>query len=378
MKKINIANKWKVFLASLMLTSGLSFAQDGAKLFKQNCAACHKVDKVSIGPALKGAKAKWEEAGEGDLIYRWVANPQELYDSGDSKMAKEIWDFSPAAMSPMAHLSKDEVDAIFTYIEAPAPPPADPVDQQGDQKAAEDVILDVPSRPISSTVYTLMISIIIILLIAVIVLNHGRNTISGKYKKKSSNILTKAVAIEDEESILLDHEYDGIRELDNVLPPWWVWGFYFTIAFAVIYILRYHVIKSAPLQDQAYKIEVASANKEIDAYKKNAGMNIDENNVTLLIDQADLDKGAQIFTDNCVVCHNPNGEGNIGPNLTDKYWIHGGDIKSIFKTIKYGVDGKGMPEHESKLNPIQLQEVASYVKSLKFHEGKAPEGEPME
>lgn len=375
MKKRYIANKWKVFLASLMVTSGLSFAQDGAKLFKQNCAACHKVDQASIGPALKGAKPKWEEAGEGDLIYKWVENPQALYDSGDSKMAKEIWDFSPTSMTPQAHLSKDEVDAIFTYIEAYQPPPPPTNEAKGG-----DIIVDpeLSSAPISSTVYSIMISIITFLLITVIVLSYGRNTINGKYKNKKSNILTKAVAIEDEESILLDHEYDGIRELDNVLPPWWVWGFYISIAFAVIYIFRYHVIKSAPLQDQAYKIEVASANKEIEAYKKNAGMNIDENNVTLLTDQADLDKGAQIFADNCVVCHNPDGEGNIGPNLTDKYWIHGGDIKSIFKTIKYGVDGKGMPEHESKLNPIQLQQVSSYVKSLKFHEGKAPEGEPME
>lgn len=375
MKKIYIANKWKVFLASLMLTSGLSFAQDGAKLFKQNCAACHKIDKASVGPALKGVKAKWEEAGEGDLIYKWVENPQALYDSGESKMAKEIWDFSPAAMTPQAHLTKDEVSAIFTYIDAP--PALEPVVEKTKEPVSEE-LSQASSAPISSTVYSIMISIILFLLITVIVLSYGRNTINGKYKEKKSNILTKAVAIEDEESILLDHEYDGIRELDNVLPPWWVWGFYISIVFAVIYVFRFHIVKSAPLQDQAYTIEVANANKEIEAYKKNAGMNIDENNVTLLTDQADLDKGAQIFTDNCVVCHNPNGEGNIGPNLTDKYWIHGGDIKSIFKTIKYGVDGKGMPEHESKLNPIQLQQVASYVKSLKFHEGKAPEGDPME
>lgn len=375
MKKIKIANKWKALMASFILASGVSFAQDGAKLFKQNCAACHKIDEASVGPALKGAKEKWDEAGEGELIYRWVANPQELYDSGESKMAKEIWDFSPAAMSPMAHLSREEVDAIFNYI---ANPPA-PEEPKETAVTEETVPQEEASAPLASSVYVMMIAIILILLIAVIVLGYGRNTLNGKHKaKKSSNILTKSVAVEDEDSILLDHEYDGIRELDNVLPPWWVWGFYFTIAFAIIYTIRYHIVKSAPLQDEAYVMEVTQADKDIDAYKKSAGMNIDETNVTLLTDQADLDKGATIFAENCAVCHNPDGEGNIGPNLSDKYWLHGGDIKDIFKTIKYGVDGKGMPEHQSKLNPIQLQEVASYIKSLKFHEGKEPEGELVE
>lgn len=190
-------------------------------------------------------------------------------------------------------------------------------------------------------------------------------------QKRVVKILVDAVPVEEESSILMDHEYDGIRELDNNLPPWWVWGFYMTIVFAFVYILYYHVFDGNN-QKREYDISIMKAQKDIDAYLKEAAMNVDENNVTLLDDQAALNSGKQVFEANCKVCHK-DGSGDIGPNLTDKFWLYGNDIKTVFGTIKNGTTN-GMPEHASKLNPIQLQEVASFVLSLKYKPGKEPQG----
>jgi cytochrome c oxidase cbb3-type subunit 3 len=192
--------------------------------------------------------------------------------------------------------------------------------------------------------------------------------------KKINQILTDVVPIEEEHTILMQHEYDGIRELDNNLPPWWVWGFYATIIFALIYLINYHVIGTSDLQIEAYNKEMAQAKKDVDAYLAKMAMNVDETNATMLTEEGDLSAGKALFETNCVTCHNPKGEGNIGPNLTDKFWIYGPDIKVVFKTVKSGTPN-GMPEHASKLNPVQLQQVASYVLSLPYVKGSiAPQG----
>ena len=191
--------------------------------------------------------------------------------------------------------------------------------------------------------------------------------------KKINVILTDAVAIEEEHTILMQHEYDGIRELDNNLPPWWVWGFFATIIFAVVYVFNYHIFQTSDLQIKAYDKEIAQAKADVKKYQEEHAMNVDETNATLLTDDAAISSGKAIFESNCVVCHNPKGEGNIGPNLTDDHWIYGPDIKDLFKTIKLGTPN-GMPEHASKLNPVQIQQVASFVLSLPNTPGKAPDG----
>ena len=192
--------------------------------------------------------------------------------------------------------------------------------------------------------------------------------------KKINQVLTDVVPIEEEHKILLDHEYDGIRELDNNLPPWWVWGFFATIVFAIIYLLNYHIFETGDLQYKAYEKEMKKADAEVKAYLSKMAMNVDETNVTLLTEGGEIAKGKALFDANCVACHNSKGEGNIGPNLTDKNWIYGFDIKEVFKTIKLGT-ANGMPEHNSKFNPIQLQQVASYVLNLPETKGKAPQGD---
>lgn len=141
--------------------------------------------------------------------------------------------------------------------------------------------------------------------------------------------------IEKEYEIILDHDYDGIKELDNDLPPWWVYMFYATIIFAVVYLVRFHVFNDYT-QKTEYEQEVAEAKIAIEEYKKTAKNLIDANSVVLLTDAADLKAGESIFATTCVACHLPDGGGSIGPNLTDKYWILGGDIKSIYKTISEG------------------------------------------
>ncbi len=196
--------------------------------------------------------------------------------------------------------------------------------------------------------------------------------------KKIYRSLTKAKPIEKEGEIILDHNYDGIRELDNSLPPWWLWGFYATIVFSFIYLVRYHIL-DAPDQSTEYEIEMAEARTAIEEYKKTAKDLVDFNTVALLTEASDLKAGKSIFEVNCVACHQADGGGGIGPNLTDKHWILGGGIKNVFKTVSEGGrDGKGMVAWKQSLKPSEIAQVASYVLSFQGTtpaNPKAAEGE---
>lgn len=181
-----------------------------------------------------------------------------------------------------------------------------------------------------------------------------------------------------EEELTLDEDYDGITELDNPTPPWFNFIFYTTIIVGIIYLVNYHVLKTGLLQDAEYTEEVDEAKAETAAYLAKAGNLIDENNVTLLTDKKDLEDGAKMYAEKCAVCHVNDGGGAVGPNLTDAYWLHGGDIKSVFKTIKYGVPAKGMIAWQNTFNGKQMQALASYVKSLQGTtpaKPKEPQGE---
>lgn len=176
--------------------------------------------------------------------------------------------------------------------------------------------------------------------------------------------LTDAAPLDKEEEVATDHEYDGIRELDNNLPPWWLFGFYISIAFAVIYLLRYHVFQSAPLSAEELKIELAEAKAAEEEYLKTAANLVDESNVVALSEESRLLAGGEIFMKNCAVCHANDGGGGVGPNLTDDYWIHGNDISDVFKTVKYGVPAKGMIPWKDQLSAGEMQEVSSYILTL--------------
>ena len=196
--------------------------------------------------------------------------------------------------------------------------------------------------------------------------------------KKVSNFLFKPKQVENEGQLLLHHDYDGIKELDNNLPPWWVYLFYACIVFAVIYMVRFEIL-GADNQEMELRKEMAQAQIDIAEYKKTAPDLMDEKTVTLLTTPADLAAGKAIFTANCIPCHRADAGGQIGPNLTDEYWILGGGIKNVFHTlVNGGRDGKGMISWKGTLKPKQMQEVASYVLSLKGtnpKDPKAPDGE---
>ena len=170
--------------------------------------------------------------------------------------------------------------------------------------------------------------------------------------------------IHQEADIDLGHDYDGIRELDNRLPPWWLYGFYISIIVAAIYMYRYHIAHSAPLPREQYELDVLAANKAKQEYLKKAANNVDETTVKLLKDPASIAAGKQIFETTCFPCHGKDGQGIVGPNLTDDYWLHGGTINDVFKTIKYGYPDKGMKSWKDDFSPVQIAELASFVKSL--------------
>lgn len=197
--------------------------------------------------------------------------------------------------------------------------------------------------------------------------------IKNIYKK-----LVKAKPIEEEGEIILDHNYDGIKELDNALPPWWLYGFYASIIFGAIYLLRFHVFNGDGQYDEL-ETEYAEAKIAIEEYKKTAKDLVDYNTVELLTGASDLSAGKKIFELNCVACHKADGGGGIGPNLTDEYWILGGGIKNVFKTVSEGGrDGKGMIAWKQSLKPSEIAQVSSYI--LQFQgttpaEPKAAEGD---
>jgi cytochrome c oxidase cbb3-type subunit 3 len=196
--------------------------------------------------------------------------------------------------------------------------------------------------------------------------------------KRVTRALWNNVDVAQEEHVLLDHDYDGIRELDNNLPPWWVWGFYLTIFWGVLYLGYYHMVPSSVDQAGEFAAQMEQLEADRAAALADAAMQVDESNVTALVDASALEAGKNLYMEKCVSCHLADGGGSIGPNFTDKYWIHGGDIASVFTTIKYGVLEKGMLAWKDDLNPLQIQQVASFVLAFQGTTpavAKAPQGE---
>ncbi len=179
--------------------------------------------------------------------------------------------------------------------------------------------------------------------------------------------LTGAVPLEKEEDVMLDHDYDGIKELDNHLPPWWLAMFYITIILGVVYIFSYHVFDVFPLQEEEYAMELEEAEATLAALEESGDVEtIDIENPEQSTDADVIASGQQIFSFNCASCHAPDGGGkpSLGPNLTDNYWLHGGEFKNIFNTIHEGVSGTSMIAWKNSLSPVQVRDVASYVMTL--------------
>jgi len=205
-----------------------------------------------------------------------------------------------------------------------------------------------------------------------------------KQQPVKPSIWTKLLSlrpIEEEKDLVIDHAYDGIKELNNPVPAWFNFLFYGTMIFAAAYLFYYHIGGYGDLQDQEYENEMARAKIEKTAYLEKSANTIDENSVKFDNTPTVLEEGKTVFTTNCVVCHGDKGQGVIGPNLTDEYWLHGGSINNVFKTIKYGVPEKGMISWEKNLNPKQISAVTNFILSLKGSNpagAKAPQGEKYE
>jgi len=190
--------------------------------------------------------------------------------------------------------------------------------------------------------------------------------------------ITGLQPMEEESKLAMHHEYDGIQELDNYLPPWWTYGFILTIVIAIIYVFVYHVWEVAPLQAEEYEREIAIAAEQAEARKLLAGASLDESSVEFSDNQTHLDNGEAIFIQRCAACHRNDGGGGVGPNMTDDYWIHGGSIQEVFTVIKYGVPEKGMISWQAQLSPTDMRDVSSYILTLAGTDppdAKAPQGE---
>ena len=242
---------------------------------------------------------------------------------------------------------------------------------------------------ISNLETTLLVLIIILILVAVIVFfivfytvnlltlllrQEQRDAVTKDAKDKLRSLefriilgrwLTRSIPVSKEDTILMDHDYDGIRELNNHLPPWWKALFYLTMIWGVFYLLVYHVFDWLPLSDEEYRIELISAEDEEKMVQFELGSGSDENYAVLVEDAQSLARGADIFRMHCEVCHAEDGGGGIGPNMTDNYWIHGGSVNNIYRVIKYGIPAKGMISWQNQLNPSDIRNVASYILSLK-------------
>lgn len=195
--------------------------------------------------------------------------------------------------------------------------------------------------------------------------------------QKAWKKLTSAVPVARESEIDMGHDYDGIRELDNKLPPWWLYGFYLSIIISVFYLYYYHIGNDWS-SDQEYRQEMAEGEKIRQAYLAKVANLVNEETVSELSSKGDLTAGKAIYTKNCVACHGNMGQGGIGPNLTDPYWLHGGGIKNVFKTVKYGVIERGMTPWQDILKPQEIQQVSSYILTLADSnppEAKDPQGE---
>ncbi len=242
----------------------------------------------------------------------------------------------------------------------------------------------------SDVLFWSLITIIAFLALVIAILFRSLRTMirykrGDNFQEEESSVLdiigskfTDNVPVEEEVTVMLDHDYDGIKELDNNLPPWWKYMFYATIVFAFIYIIRFHITGSGELQLEEYNAEMLAATEAKAEALESGGEQITEDNVTLLVDLDAINAGANIYKGNCATCHGTLAEGIVGPNLTDEYWIHGGGINNVFKVIKYGVPAKGMIAWQSQFSPAQMQQVASYVLSLQGSEpanAKDPQGE---
>ncbi|HCD52242.1 MAG TPA: hypothetical protein DEQ34_07335 [Balneolaceae bacterium] len=184
--------------------------------------------------------------------------------------------------------------------------------------------------------------------------------------------------LDDERDKLLDHEYDGIRELDNHMPVWWLWLFYFTIGFAVVYLLYYNVLGIGQNQHEEYAAEVAMAEQMYGSPSDDSGeATAAAVSWEFQTDAESIARGKEIYmsTGNlCFTCHGNNGEGLVGPNLTDGYWLHGCSAEELATSVTTGYPEKGMMPYGSgaRISDDDLTDLISFIASIQGTEPANP------
>ena len=175
---------------------------------------------------------------------------------------------------------------------------------------------------------------------------------------------------EQKEAPVLEHEADGITELDNQLPRWWVWLFWGCIFYGILYLLHFHVFRMGKLSGAQYQQEVAAEDARKlaaagGAAAAGAEQEIPLDQVQPSTETAVLARGKALFDKNCVMCHGPQGQGLVGPNLCDEYWIHGPAFADSVRTIREGVPAKGMITWKTQMKPSEIMAVASHIYTLR-------------
>lgn len=197
----------------------------------------------------------------------------------------------------------------------------------------------------------------------------------------SENNNDKVVVLEGEQEVLLDHDYDGIKELDHPLPMWWLTIFMLTVVFSIPYYIYYEMLDGPSLidtmQEDLHQIDEAQASFKA----QQGGFDMESYKAVIAAPKA-AKRGKKVYKRKCRACHGAEGEGGIGPNLTDNYWLHGdGSVATIYKTVDEGVVDKGMAAWGTTLDKEDVFKVVNYVKSLQGTNPanpKEPQGELIE
>ncbi|WP_276495922.1 c-type cytochrome [Pontibacter litorisediminis] len=380
----------------LLMGTSAALAQDpvaGKAIFEGNCVACHSLDADVVGPALKNVH---ERRGD-EWLVKFVQNSQELVQAGD-KDAVEVYEkYSKIPMPAFgSSLSEDDIKNVIAFIkeesskpaEAEAAPVAEATDATATPPAAAQDVAFTDLPPVLLFTFGLAAAIILLTILVLVLMFRlfvpmlGDSIYDEDFRSSfAGRVLfllrgdTTVLAGEAKDKIHSTHDFDGIQEYDNDLPPWWKALFYVTIVFAVGYMLHFHVFRTGSLQAEEYEVEMQQAALFA---AKNADDPNAVTNYEALTDAAALESGKSVFSTNCAACHGAEGQGTVGPNLTDEYWLHGGDVNDIFKTIKFGVPAKGMVPWQGKLTKDQILEVSSYILSLQGTNpanAKEPQGE---
>lgn len=199
--------------------------------------------------------------------------------------------------------------------------------------------------------------------------------------KKEDNEIGNTI-IEDEKHLVLDHDYDGIQELNHPLPGWWSGIWAVSIFFGAVYFMYYNMMDGPTLEEE-YRAEYAKVRKVIDAEKAKSG-NFSIEEYMAFVEKSDgVNKGFTVYEENCLSCHAEGGRGDIGPNLTDKYWlnIEAFNPKEVYTVVFKGVEDNGMPAWAEMLSKEEMMSVVSYVVSLNGtspEEPKEPQGKELE